>query len=568
MNLLSGEMTKHDLLKKYFGHDEFREGQAEIINSIICGRDSLAIMPTGAGKSVCYQIPALMFDGITIVISPLISLMKDQVGSIQQSGIPAAFINSSLSHYEYNETLQDAVDNKFKIIYVAPERLSTESFIRFANIAKISMIAVDEAHCVSQWGQDFRPSYIKITDFIEKLSYRPVISAFTATATTEVRDDIISILKLVNPFLITTGFDRRNLYFEVRRPKSKFPELCNILMKHENNSGIIYCLTRKNVEEVCENLNAAGYNATRYHAGLNDYERMKNQDDFIYDRKTIMVATNAFGMGIDKSNVSFVIHYSMPKNLENYYQEAGRAGRDGEKADCILLYNGQDVHTNQYLIENSLPNPVISPFERDEIKQRDRDRLKQITYYCNIQTCLRSFILKYFGENAPPRCGYCSNCSPTSTVKTTFEDIPQFKERNIDNDLLLLLKRLRKEIADKEKVPADNILTDASLHDMCDKLPRSLADMSTISGVGSVKLKNYGQKFINVIRKYTDEISITSVYETTFMDHGKVWTDIEDAQLIEEYNKGVHPKEIARVHKRPVDEITSRIDELDLEWSF
>ena len=568
MNLLSGEMTKHALLKKYFGHDDFREGQAKIIDSIICGRDSLAIMPTGAGKSVCYQIPALMFDGITVVISPLISLMKDQVGSILQSGINAAFINSSLSYYEYNETLQDAIDNKFKIIYVAPERLSTESFIRFATNTKISMIAVDEAHCVSQWGQDFRPSYIKIAEFIENLPYRPVISAFTATATAEVRDDIIYLLKLINPFVITTGFDRRNLFFEVRRPKAKFPELCNILMKHENKSGIIYCLTRKNVEEVCENLNAAGYNATRYHAGLNDYERMKNQDDFIYDRKQIIVATNAFGMGIDKSNVSFVIHYSMPKNLENYYQEAGRAGRDGEKADCILLYNGQDVHTNQYLIENTLPNASISPFERDDIKQRDRDRLKQITYYCNTQSCLRSFILKYFGENAPPRCGYCSNCLPTSTVKTTFEDIPVFRERNLDNDLLLLLKRVRKEIADKERVPADSVLTDATLHDICDKMPRSLAEMSNISGIGTVKLKNYGQKFIGVIRKYVDEMAITEVYENTFMEHDKSWTDIEDAQLIDEYNRGVHPKEIARLHKRPVDEITRRIDKLDLEWSF
>ena len=568
MSLLSSELTKHALLKKYFGHDEFREGQAELINSIVCGRDTLGIMPTGAGKSVCYQIPALMFDGITLVISPLISLMKDQVGSILQSGIAAAFINSSLSYYEYNETLNDAVNNKYKIIYIAPERLSTESFIRFATNTNISMIAVDEAHCVSQWGQDFRPSYIKITEFIDRLPYRPVISAFTATATTEVRDDIIHILKLVNPFTITTGFDRKNLYFEVRHPKSKFPELCNILMKHDQNSGIIYCLTRKNVEEVCENLNAAGYNATRYHAGLNDYERMKNQDDFIYDRKQIMVATNAFGMGIDKSNVSFVIHYSMPKNLENYYQEAGRAGRDGEKADCILLYNGQDVHTNQYLIESTMPNAAISPQAREEIKNRDRERLKQITYYCNIKTCLRSFILKYFGEKAPPNCGYCSNCLPTATIKSTFEDIPVFNERQIDNDLLLLLKRSRKEIADRERVTADSILTDAALHEMCNKLPRSIADMSTISGFSTLKITRYGQTFINVIRRYTDEMSITSTYENVFMEHGKSWTKNEDLQLTDEYNDGINLKDIARIHKRPVNEIKSRIDELDLEWNF
>ena len=561
-------MTKHELLKKYFGHDEFREGQANLIDSIICGRDTLGIMPTGAGKSVCYQIPALMFEGITLVISPLISLMKDQVSSILQSGIPAAFINSSLSYYEYNETLSDAVSNKFKIIYIAPERLATESFIRFAANANISMVAVDEAHCVSQWGQDFRPSYIKITEFIDRLPYRPVISAFTATATTEVRDDIIHILKLINPFTITTGFDRKNLYFEVRHPKSKFPELCNILMKHEQNSGIIYCLTRKNVEEVCENLNAAGYNATRYHAGLNDYERMKNQDDFIYDRKQIMVATNAFGMGIDKSNVSFVIHYSMPKNLENYYQEAGRAGRDGEKADCILLYNGQDVHTNQYLIESSMPNAAISPFERDEIKNRDRERLKQITYYCNTKTCLRSYILKYFGENAPSNCGYCSNCLPTATVKSTFEDIPVFNDARIDNDLLLLLKRSRKEIAEKERVTADNIITDAALREMCDKLPRSIADISKISGFSTMKITKYGQTFINVIRRYTDEMSITTTYENVFMEHDRPWTLNEDNQLTDEYNDGINLKDIARIHKRPVNKIKSRIDELDLEWNF
>lgn len=561
MSLISGEMTKNALLKKYFGHDEFREGQAELINSILCGRDTLGIMPTGSGKSVCYQIPALMFDGITIVISPLISLMKDQVASILQSGIEAAFINSSLSYQEYNETLREAVNNKYKIIYAAPERLETESFVRFACAVNISMIAVDESHCVSQWGQDFRPSYMKIVEFIERLPYRPVISAFTATATAEVRDDIVSMLKLINPFIVTTGFDRKNLYFEVRHPKAKFPELCNILMKHEDKSGIIYCLTRRNVEEVCENLNAAGYNATRYHAGLDDYERMRNQDDFIYDRKQIMVATNAFGMGIDKSNVSYVIHYSMPKNLENYYQEAGRAGRDGEKADCILLYSGQDVHTNQYLIENT-------PNVREDIRNRDYERLKQITYYSTTKSCLRNFILKYFGENPPPGCGFCSNCLPTNTVKAVFEDVPVFRERSTDNDLLLLLKRLRREIALSENVTADKIFTDATLNEMCDKLPRSIADMSNISGIGTLKLTKYAQKFINVIRKYVDETSVTATYENIFMEHNKPWTEQEDLQLNDEYINGLNLKEIARIHKRPVNEIKQRIDELDLEWSF
>lgn len=403
-------MDKFTVLKEVFGHTLFRNGQVEIIDSILASRDVLGIMPTGAGKSICYQVPALMLEGITLVISPLISLMKDQVNALVQSGVKAAYINSSLTPGQYEEVFRRALAGRYKIIYVAPERLVTEKFISFAEQTKISMVTVDEAHCVSQWGQDFRPSYLKIVEFIEKLSYRPIISAFTATATKEVREDITCILRLNNPLVITTGFNRKNLYFAVQKPKDKFKALLEILKRKNDASGIIYCSTRKTVEELCDALNKNGFPATRYHAGLSDSERAANQDDFIYERKPVMVATNAFGMGIDKSNVSFVVHYNMPKNLESYYQEAGRAGRDGEPAECILLYSGQDVITNRFLIDHSEANPELTEEMRQEVRKREHERLKEMTFYCATSNCLREYILRYFGETSANFCGNCSNC--------------------------------------------------------------------------------------------------------------------------------------------------------------
>ena len=330
------KMTKYEVLKKYFGYDSFREGQEMLVDALLSGQDVLGIMPTGAGKSLCYQIPALLLPGITLVVSPLISLMKDQVSTLNQAGIHAAFLNSSLSAAQYRKALGFAMEGRYKIIYVAPERLLTPEFLYAVQSMEISMISVDEAHCISQWGQDFRPSYLKITEFVEQLPARPVIGAFTATATKEVRDDIEALLSLRDPVRLVTGFDRKNLKFTVQQPKDKFAAVESFLAEHEADCGIIYCLTRKNVEEVCEKLEQKGYSVTRYHAGLSDLERKENQEDFIYDRKQIMVATNAFGMGIDKSNVRYVIHYNMPKNMESYYQEAGRAGRDGLPAECIL----------------------------------------------------------------------------------------------------------------------------------------------------------------------------------------------------------------------------------------
>lgn len=411
--------TAQEILKQYFGYDSFRPGQDELVQAILSGRDTLGIMPTGAGKSICYQVPALALPGLTLVVSPLISLMKDQVGALNEAGVPAACINSAMSFEEMRDALYFAGRGQYKLLYVAPERLTAPFFLDFARRVPISMVTVDEAHCISQWGQDFRPSYLKILDFLAALPQRPLVSAFTATATAEVRDDIIRALGLEEPFVITTGFDRPNLYFAVEKPSSKPSALLAHLMQRRDKSGIVYCSTRKTVEEVCDMLLSRGLPATRYHAGLDPEERLANQDDFLYDRKTVMVATNAFGMGIDKSNVSFVIHYNMPKNMESYYQEAGRAGRDGEAADCILLYNGQDVRTAEFLIEHSHENEDESMDEktRRQLIERDMERLKQMTFYATTTDCLRRYILNYFGEKAPLCCGHCGNCD------TNFEEV-------------------------------------------------------------------------------------------------------------------------------------------------
>ncbi|MFA9380183.1 MAG: DNA helicase RecQ [Acetanaerobacterium sp.] len=408
---------RYAVLKDYFGHTEFREGQQELIDCLVQGRDVLGIMPTGAGKSICYQVPALMLDGVTIVISPLISLMKDQVNALVQSGVKAAYLNSSLSQGQYVQVLKRAQQGSYKILYVAPERLSAPAFSALVQNLDIAMVTVDEAHCISQWGQDFRPSYLKIVEFIDSLPCRPVVGAFTATATHEVREDIARSLRLDSPLCVTTGFDRENLSFEVRRPRDKLAELLTILGGDKRRSAIVYCSTRKAVEEVCTRLGENGYSSTRYHAGLAERERHGNQDDFIFDRSPVMVATNAFGMGIDKSNVSLVVHYNMPKNIESYYQEAGRAGRDGGEAQCILLYSGQDVRTNQFLITHSDDNPELSKEEQAALRRRDLERLKVMTFYCTTSDCLRAYILNYFGEKTGGYCGNCSNCN------TNFETV-------------------------------------------------------------------------------------------------------------------------------------------------
>ena len=404
-------MTATQLLKTYFGYDSFRKGQQELIDSILSGKDVMAVMPTGAGKSICYQVPALLLSGITLVISPLISLMQDQVKSLNEAGIHAAFINSSLTETQIAKALHLAREGVYKIIYVAPERLESAGFLDFAMGSDISMVTVDEAHCISQWGQDFRPSYLKIVDFIEHLPVRPIVSAFTATATEEVKTDIICVLKLHEPKVVVTGFDRENLYYRVEQLSAgqKVAFVTDYISKHPNESGIIYCATRKNVDMLYESLFKQGVPVTSYHAGIDNELRKKNQEDFIYDRTPVIVATNAFGMGIDKSNVRFVIHYNMPQSMENYYQEAGRAGRDGESAQCILLFSPQDVRINQFLLDRK----DFEGSESDEIeliRQRDAQRLWVMEGYCKSTSCLRNYILTYFGERVLAPCDNCGNC--------------------------------------------------------------------------------------------------------------------------------------------------------------
>ena len=399
-------MNQYDILQNYFGYASFREGQEALISAILSGRDAFGVMPTGGGKSICYQIPSMMLPGIALVISPLISLMKDQVMALREANIPATYINSTLSAEQFRAVRKNLEGGKYKLVYIAPERLDNEGFSELLRRLPISLLTVDEAHCISQWGQDFRPSYLKIADFAASLPSRPILAAFTATATARVREDVVRLLGLRNPLLLVTGFDRPNLRYKVIRPSRKSTELRSLLSERSGQSGIVYCSTRGKVERVCGELQDAGFTATRYHAGLSDEERHKNQEDFVYDRSSIMVATNAFGMGIDKSNVRFVIHYNMPKSIEEYYQEAGRAGRDGEAADCILLFSAGDASTAKYLIERGGADGEKSK----TLIEQDLQRLYTMVSYCKTSRCLRGYILDYFGQKHRDTCGNCGNC--------------------------------------------------------------------------------------------------------------------------------------------------------------
>ena len=512
---LVGKMDKYETLRHYFGHEGFRAGQETMVDALLSGRDALGVMPTGAGKSVCYQVPALMLPGITLVISPLISLMADQVAALRSAGVPAAYLNSTLSPRQMDLALERAYQGQYKIIYVAPERLETAPFLQFAQRVEISMVAVDEAHCVSQWGQDFRPVYLRIADFVDALPRRPVMGAFTATATRRVREDVIRQLRLIDPVGVTTGFDRPNLYFEVIRPKHRDPALMQVLQGRQVQSGIVYCSTRKQVEKVCDMLTAAGYAASRYHAGLSDEERKQNQEDFQYDRVQVMVATNAFGMGIDKSNVRYVIHYNMPRSMEAYYQEAGRAGRDGEPGECILLYMAQDIVTAKWMINNGEPNPALSAAEQAAVRRLDLQRLQSMIDYCTGTHCLRTYILRYFGEAGAGDCGDCGHCTGGRYGEAATADKPaRTRKANgragtdktpVDSALFEKLRAVRMALAKKGHVPPYVVCSDATLSSMCRIRPVTPEMMLQVSGMGEVKTARYGEAFMKVIRQQTSE---------------------------------------------------------------
>lgn len=582
------------LLKQYFGHESFRKGQKEIISELLDGRDVLGVMPTGAGKSMCYQIPALMADGVTIVVSPLISLMNDQVSALVQAGIRGAYYNSSLNDAQCRKALHNMYNGMYKIIYVAPERLETESFVEVCKSLNISYLAIDEAHCVSQWGQDFRPSYLKIMGFVDKLPKRPVIGAFTATATTEVKDDISRILRLNNPYTITTGFDRPNLYFEIRRPKTmqqKFDSLRSVIDEHKDKSGIIYCSTRKTVDELYEKLLEFEYPVTKYHAGLSPEERNQNQTDFIYDRRPIVIATNAFGMGIDKSNVSYVVHYNMPKNIENYYQEAGRAGRDGSDADCVLLYMPKDIHTIKYFIEREDENSELTPEQRAVVKERDLMRMNKMIHYCQMSGCIRNYILYYFGEKTYEQCNNCSGCNgevymPVKTVKKRefidFDDydtrssigggfydddddwgeeenIPKkplpLKKNNknyedVDKELFDQLRYARLKVSKERGIPPYIIFSDRTIRDICIKKPKTKAELLNVDGIGQQKADTYGDMIIGVIKKYADKKPAAVTDEKKIAD-----------MIRADFVRGLRPHVLASKYNRQLNEVLRIIRE-------
>ncbi|WP_338586674.1 DNA helicase RecQ [Clostridium baratii] len=590
-----------NVLKSYFGYSSFRKGQEEIINEIINKKDVVAIMPTGGGKSICYQVPALILDGITIVISPLISLMKDQVDGLNSMGINSAYINSSLSNLEINDILLKVKNEDIKILYIAPERLESMEFLNTISNAKVAQIAVDEAHCVSQWGHDFRSSYRRISKFINILRERPIVSAFTATATKEVREDIVKLLDLNNPKVFISGFDRENLKIIIEKGINKKAYILNYINANLDASGIIYCATRKEVDSLYELLDERGLSVTRYHAGLSDDERKVNQEDFVYDRKSIIIATNAFGMGIDKPNIRYVIHYNMPKNIEGYYQEIGRAGRDSEKSECILLFSPGDVQKQKYIIDMGTVNPTRKVNELEKLQT-----MTDLVYYTG---CYRRYILNYFGEELKEDCGNCSSCEFDGEVidktidaqkviscvyrmkrpygigmivdvlrgsknkklvdfklneLTTYgimkdyskDDLKEFintliangylnyngefpvvtpneKSRNIvmgeekvlfkeerkvqriaeDNELFIILKNLRREIAENEGVPPYIVFGDNTLKEMSLRMPINKEQLLDISGVGEKKIDKYGDEFINKVKEYIENNSLEVNFE-------------------------------------------------------
>jgi len=554
-------LNLYQTLKHYFGYDTLRPGQQDLMEGILNGSDVLGIMPTGAGKSLCYQVPALMLPGITIVISPLISLMSDQVKALNQAGVHAAYINSSLTENQIRAALLYAAQGQYKIIYVAPERLNTMRFLDFACRADISMVTVDEAHCISQWGQDFRPSYLEIADFLARLPRRPVVSAFTATATERVKQDITGSLHLQNPVTVVTGFDRPNLFFRVvkrKGGKETDNSILNYVKRHEDESGIIYCATKKNVDSVCELLLQHGILAGRYHAGLSLEERKESQDDFTYDRIRVMVATNAFGMGIDKSNVRYVLHYNMPQSLEYYYQEAGRAGRDGEEAECVLFFSKQDIMINKRLLDYKATEGGYTAGD-PAVRANEQRKLNQMIHYCETDECLRQYILNYFGDHSPCICAKCSNCVVTEDeVEENYIETGRAKKKTAEladlteegQELFEKLRKCRSELAAKQGVPPFIICSDKTIKDMCAKCPTDEIQMADVYGMGVQKIASYGNNFTEIIRKFLE----THKMEAMTAGKSKI-----GGMIVETVSKAP-----ARKTKRPFSITPEKLDEVVL----
>lgn len=571
-------MNINQTLKQYFGYDSLRTGQEELINGILAGHDVLGIMPTGAGKSLCYQLPALMLKGITLVISPLISLMSDQVKALNQAGVHAAYINSSLTENQIRMALSYASQGRYKIIYVAPERLNTPRFLDFACNADISMLTVDEAHCISQWGQDFRPSYLEIAGFLTRLPRRPIVSAFTATATERVKNDIVASLGLNNPVTMVTGFDRPNLFFRVvtrRGGSQKDNSIINYVKKHEDESGIIYCATKKNVDKLYTLLNEQGISAGRYHAGLSNDERKQNQEDFTYDRIRVMVATNAFGMGIDKSNVRYVLHYNMPQSLEYYYQEAGRAGRDGEEAECVLFFSKQDIMINKFLLQNKASaGDVASDMQKTANDQR---KLQQMINYCETDKCLREFILSYFGDTTPCICNKCSNCVVVEDEEEeTYVETGKKRKKaaqlaglnELGAALFEKLRSVRTELAAEKSVPPYIICSDKTLKDMCAKLPRDKEQLADVYGMGEQKIQNYGEAFVTAVNSFVADNPNPSGSttgerpQTALSDEEAAETGSTRKKKLPFYIEPQRLDEVELTDKCRLTELTNKINEL------
>lgn len=571
-------MNINQTLKQYFGYDSLRTGQEELINGILAGHDVLGIMPTGAGKSLCYQLPALMLKGITLVISPLISLMSDQVKALNQAGVHAAYINSSLTENQIRMALSYASQGRYKIIYVAPERLNTPRFLDFACNADISMLTVDEAHCISQWGQDFRPSYLEIAGFLTRLPRRPIVSAFTATATERVKNDIVASLGLNNPVTMVTGFDRPNLFFRVVTRKGgsqKDNSIINYVKKHEDESGIIYCATKKNVDKLYTLLNEQGISAGRYHAGLSNDERKQNQEDFTYDRIRVMVATNAFGMGIDKSNVRYVLHYNMPQSLEYYYQEAGRAGRDGEEAECVLFFSKQDIMINKFLLQNKASaGDVASDMQKTANDQR---KLQQMINYCETDKCLREFILSYFGDTTPCICNKCRNCVVVEDEEEeTYVETGKKRKKaaqlaglnELGAALFEKLRSVRTELAEEKSVPPYIICSDKTLKDICAKLPRDKEQLADVYGMGEQKIQNYGEAFVTAVNSFVADNPNPSGSttgerpQTVLSDEEAAETGSTRKKKLPFYIEPQRLDEVELTDKCRLTELTNKINEL------